>query len=164
MDRTIHFGHLWTTAGISLYIPGPSSATITMMRHVAICNLPEPFARPSLPRHPQMSDPPASISVELAARSHAVFQTKKHCASVWGCAVFRSLSLSLSLSLFVPSPDPSPSLLVFVKGVIFQVIWIVILLPNRFKGCTLWLWGRKQSAVHLLLLWWKLCSCPILMF
>ena len=60
-----------------------------MMRHVAICNLPEPFAHPSLPRHPQMSDPPASISVELAG---------------WGCAVFRSLSVRSPSS---PFPEPS---------------------------------------------------------
>ena len=67
----------------------PWTTTITMMRHVAICNLPEPFAHPSLPRHPQMSDPPASISVELAG---------------WGCAVFRSLSVRSPSS---PFPEPS---------------------------------------------------------
>ena len=74
-------------------------------------NLPEPFAHPSLPRHPQMSDPPASISVELAG---------------WGCAVFRSLSVR-------SPPHPSPSLLVFVKGVIFRVIRIIVLLPKKIQ-------------------------------
>ena len=139
MDWTIHFEHLWTTAGISLYNPGPSSASITMMRHVAICSLPEPFAHPSLPRHPRMSDPPANISVELAAivdSTQLAFQAKKK-----HVFLLRLRSPSFSLSQFIPPRDPSASLLVFVKGVIFQVIWIVVFLSKkiqRFKGCALW--------------------------
>lgn len=101
MDWTIHFEHLWTTAGISLYNPGPSSASITMMRHVAICSLPEPFAHPSLPHHPRMSDPPANISVELTAivdSTQPAFQAKKH-------VFLLEVALSNFLSLSVHSPS-----------------------------------------------------------